>query len=101
MVKLRQFSLAFKVKIVKYYESLQDNRPIRERSIGFVSKKAHIHRQCLKKWLKTRVRLFDELNKHGRYKMKPVSDKCECPVMERLVKDWVIAERSHGVCIDL
>ena len=35
-IELRQFSLAFKLKIVKYYESLQDDRPIREKSMGFV-----------------------------------------------------------------
>ena len=38
-LKLRQFSLAFKLKIAKYYESLQDDRPIREKSMGFVCKK--------------------------------------------------------------
>ena len=46
-MKLRQFSVAFKIKIIKYFESLQ-GRPIKERSLGFVSKKAKINRQSLR-----------------------------------------------------
>ena len=99
-IKLRQFSLAFKVKIVKYYESLQDNIHIRERSLGFVAKKTHIHRQSLKKWLKSKVRLFEEFQKHVRVKMKSVVDRSECPAMECALKAWVIENRTNGVCID-
>jgi len=43
--KLRQCSLAFKVKNIKYFESLQLIRPvldIKERSLGFVSKKTKL-----------------------------------------------------------
>ena len=38
-LKLRYFSLAFKLKIVNYNESLQDDRPIREKRMGFFLKK--------------------------------------------------------------
>ena len=67
-LKLRQFTLSFKVKVVRYFESLQDNRPIRERSLGFVSKKANINRQSLRRWLKDRVLLLAQEKKHIRFK---------------------------------
>ena len=50
-MKLRQFLVAFKIKIIRYFESLQ-GRHIKESSLGFVSKKAKISRQSLRSWLK-------------------------------------------------
>ncbi len=73
MVVLRQFSLAFKLKIIKYYERLQASNPplpITERSLGFVSKKVKISRQCLRDWLKKRIEISEEVNKHLRFKTK-------------------------------
>ena len=51
-LKLRQFTISFKVKIIRLFESLQDGRPIKERSLGFVSKKAKIHRKSFRAWLR-------------------------------------------------
>ncbi len=105
MVKavLRQFSLAFKLKIIKYYERLQacsPSIPITERSLGFVAKKAKISRQCLRVWLKKRTEISEEVNKHLRFKTKPSNTKCMCDEMERRLTVWLQAEREKGACID-
>jgi hypothetical protein len=95
MVKavLRQFSLAFKLKIIKYYERLQacsPSIPITERSLGFVAKKAKISRQCLRVWLKKRTEISEEVNKHLRFKTKPSNAfKCMCDEMERRLTVWL------------
>ncbi len=99
MVVLRQFSLAFKLKIIKYYERLQASNPplpITERSLGFVSKKVKISRQCLRDWLKKRIEISEEVNKHLRFKTKPSNTKCLCDEMERRLTVWLQAEREKG-----
>ena len=53
-LKIRKFSLAFKIRMIRYYESLQDGRHVRERSLGYVCKKTGIHRQSLRNWIKTK-----------------------------------------------
>ena len=63
-LKLRQFSIAFKVRIIRYYESLQDDRHIRLKSLGFVSNKTGILRQSLRNWIKNKdVLLNQNVNK--------------------------------------
>lgn len=99
-LKLRQFSLAFKIKIVNFYESLQDGRPIRERSLGFVCKTAHIHRQSLKKWIDSKPALMVQHQKHGRKKIKSKKERCECEAMELKLMNWIDTKRNEGVCID-
>ena len=98
-LKLRQFSIAFKIKMIRYYESLQDGRPLKERSLGFVCKQSSIHRQSLTNWLKNKEILYEQISKFNRAKLNR-SDRSECPHMEIKLKDWVIDNRQRGVCID-
>ncbi len=104
MAKLRPFSLAFKVKIIKYYESLQAIRPvlnIKERSLGFVSKRAKICRQSLRDWIRDKDIINEQLHKHQRFKRSPQnSSKCICKEMEDRLTEWLHNERSKGACID-
>ena len=63
-LKLRQFSIAFKVRIIRYYESLQDDRHIRLKSLGFIANKTGILRQSLRNWIKNKdVLLNQNVNK--------------------------------------
>ena len=41
-LKLRQFTLGFKLRIIRYFESLQDGRRIRLKRKGFFSKKLEL-----------------------------------------------------------
>ena len=75
-MKLRQFLVAFKIKIIRYFESLH-GRPNKERSLGFVSKKAKISRQSLRSWLKNKDILVAQFKKHDRKKIKSIVDRCE------------------------
>ena len=93
-MKLRQFLVAFKIKIIRYFESLQ-GRPNKERSLGFVSKKAKISRQSLRSWLKNKDILVAQFKKHDRKKIKSIVDRCECEV-----KNWVVEQRENGACLD-
>ena len=98
-LRLRQFTLAFKLRIVSYYESLQDGRHMRDRSLGFVSKKSGISRQCIRNWVRDKDKLVNQSRKHFRSKVKYTKDRCECEEMERMIVDWLKVERSKGVCI--
>ena len=54
MSELRQFTIMFKIRMIGLYERLQDGRPLRQRSLGFVSKRIGIARQTLILWIKTK-----------------------------------------------
>ena len=98
-LKLRQFSIAFKVRIIRYYESLQDDRHIRLKSLGFVSNKTGILRQCLRNWIKNKEVLLNQKDKFKRSKIFGGTHRCQCEFMEMLVVDWLKDERAKGVCV--
>ena len=71
------------------------------KSIGFVSKKRHIHiSQSLKKWITNKEQLMNELNKHSRSKSKSNIDRSEYEIMEIQLENWVLQQREKGACID-
>ena len=65
-----------------------------------MSKKANVHKQSLRLWLRNKDQLIIQKNKHNRFKNKSSKETCECSITEKQLKVWVVDQRDKGCCID-
>ena len=95
----RRFTIEFKMKIVLFYESLQQNVKAKDKSINLIARISEIDRRVLSRWIKNKDSLSDVVDKRHRTKCEYKSDRSICPEMESRLYEWIINQRLKGACL--
>jgi transposase-like protein len=87
----RQFTLAFKLKVIKHYED--------SKSFSRTSKEFIIDRKTLRSWVASKEQIKKTNLKSKRTKREYNGSRTVYPEMERQVYSWLIENRIKGVCV--
>ena len=100
--KRRKFiSLELKQKIILYYDYLQADPqlPVKDKSINHMTRISGFDRRLIKKHLQNREDILGVKHARGTFKKPSTSDLSLCPTIENELFEWIVAQRSKGVCV--
>jgi transposase-like protein len=92
-MKKRQFTLSFKLLVIRYYEQNGKN-------LSRTAKEYVVDRKTIRNWIASKEAIKATNTKNLRNKVKRKPDKVEYPEMEAELHGWVKSVRANGGCIN-
>ena len=70
-----------------------------EKRINHLVRLSKIDRRVISRWIKQSEDKLKTRNKRNRCSLECKKDLSECPLMENLVKDWILELRANGAVV--
>jgi transposase-like protein len=93
VVKRKQYSLSFKLRVIRFYES-------NGQSLNKTSKEFIVDRKTIRSWIASKSAIKGTNLKTRRTKVLPRKSPVVYPEMENELAAWLKALRSRGACVD-